>query len=82
MHAFEGKVAVITGGGGGIGRATGCLLARRGAKVVLADVARSVSNEAFFGGAHPEAYFEWNERVIRGRAEAQLLDGTPDPYLW
>lgn len=40
MKSVEGKVAVITGGAGGIGRATGELLARRGAKVVLTDIER------------------------------------------
>ena len=35
---FEGKVAVITGGASGIGLATGRALARRGARLVLADI--------------------------------------------
>lgn len=34
---FSGKVAVITGGGGGIGRAASVGFARRGAKVVVVD---------------------------------------------
>lgn len=34
---FSGKVAVITGGGGGIGRAASLGFARRGAKVVVVD---------------------------------------------
>jgi meso-butanediol dehydrogenase/(S,S)-butanediol dehydrogenase/diacetyl reductase len=34
---LEGKVAVITGAGSGIGRATATLFAREGAKLVLAD---------------------------------------------
>jgi NAD(P)-dependent dehydrogenase (short-subunit alcohol dehydrogenase family) len=38
MEEIQGKVAVITGGASGIGRATGALLASRGMKVVLADV--------------------------------------------
>lgn len=37
-YDFDGKVAVVTGGGGGIGRATALLLAERGAKIVVADV--------------------------------------------
>ncbi|GAA0504836.1 oxidoreductase [Paractinoplanes deccanensis] len=34
---FAGKVAIVTGGGSGIGEATAVLLAQRGAKVVVAD---------------------------------------------
>ena len=33
----EGKIAIVTGAGGGIGRATSLLLAREGAKVVVSD---------------------------------------------
>ncbi len=40
---FSGKVALITGGGAGMGRATSILFAKRGAKVVVCD--RSVSRE-------------------------------------
>jgi NADP-dependent 3-hydroxy acid dehydrogenase YdfG len=37
MSTIEDKVVIVTGAGGGIGSATARLLARRGAKVVLAD---------------------------------------------
>jgi glucose 1-dehydrogenase len=35
---FANKVAIITGGGSGIGRATAIRLAREGAKIVIADI--------------------------------------------
>ena len=35
---LEGKVAIVTGGGGGIGRSTSYLFAKEGAKVVVSDV--------------------------------------------
>ena len=38
MSAFEGKVAVITGAGSGIGRALALNLAKKGAKLALSDI--------------------------------------------
>lgn len=38
MHDFHDRVALVTGGGSGIGEAIGTLLATRGARVVLSDI--------------------------------------------
>jgi NAD(P)-dependent dehydrogenase (short-subunit alcohol dehydrogenase family) len=40
-------------------------------------------SDRFFGGQlSKDGFFEWNERVIRARAEEYLSNGSPDPYLW
>jgi NAD(P)-dependent dehydrogenase (short-subunit alcohol dehydrogenase family) len=38
MTGFDGKVAIVTGGGSGLGEAIGKALGRRGVKVVLSDI--------------------------------------------
>jgi 3-oxoacyl-[acyl-carrier protein] reductase len=62
---FEGKVAVVTGGGRGIGRETALLLAKEGAKVILNDVGSEVRG----GGADPSVV----ETVV---AEIRKTGGT------
>lgn len=64
-RAFEGKTVLITGAGGGIGRASALAFARAGAAVMAADL-----NE--------DAAGETARRIIDagGRAEARTLDVT------
>src|SRR4030042_5548075 len=41
MDRVKGKVAIVTGGAGGLGRAEASLLAEEGAKVVVTDIDES-----------------------------------------
>lgn len=49
MKPLQGKVALVTGGGSGIGSGTGVALARRGVRVILADVDGAAAQEAADG---------------------------------
>jgi NAD(P)-dependent dehydrogenase (short-subunit alcohol dehydrogenase family) len=42
---FDGKVAIVTGGGGGLGKQHALLLASRGARIVVNDLGGSMSGE-------------------------------------
>ena len=48
---MEGKVAVVTGAGGGIGREIAIMMAKAGAKVIVADIGASLTGEG--GSASP-----------------------------
>jgi NAD(P)-dependent dehydrogenase (short-subunit alcohol dehydrogenase family) len=51
MGRLDGKVAIVTGAGSGIGEPTARLMAREGASVVVADI--NVSDPAVFSRASP-----------------------------
>jgi NAD(P)-dependent dehydrogenase (short-subunit alcohol dehydrogenase family) len=48
---MEGKVAVVTGAGGGVGREIAIMMAQAGAKVIVADIGASLTGEG--GSASP-----------------------------
>ena len=79
--SLQGRVALITGAGRGIGAATGRLLARAGAKVALVDhdaagVARTVQDIGLAGG---DAY-HFTEDVTDSFAMERVVDRVVDDW--
>jgi NAD(P)-dependent dehydrogenase (short-subunit alcohol dehydrogenase family) len=71
---LSGKVAIVTGGGGSIGRATAELLASRGARVLIADLADSGEQSATVLAARGHDVVFQRVDVSREDAVAELVD--------
>jgi NAD(P)-dependent dehydrogenase (short-subunit alcohol dehydrogenase family) len=69
-NMLEGKVAVVTGAGRGIGRATAICLAANGAKVVVCDVGAAVTGEGQDAGPAQQVVAEIAQANGQGRAVA------------
>jgi len=78
---LDGKVALVTGGGGGIGRATALAMAREGATVAVADVAETMAAETIdaINAAGGQALFIAAD-VTRAAAVAAMVGTVIDAY--
>ncbi len=74
--SFDGRVAVVTGAGGGLGRTYALELARRGAAVVVNDLGGSVNGE---GGDHTAAQQVVDEIKAGGGDAAPNFDSVSTP---
>lgn len=73
---FDGRVAIVTGAGGGLGRTYALELARRGAKVVVNDLGGSASGT---GAAHSAADAVVKEIADAGGEAAANYDSVATP---
>ncbi len=81
MKEFDGKVALVTGGGSGIGRATALAFARHGTQVVIGDrdVQRGEETVSIISDAGGTATFQRADVLVAAQVEA-LVDHAIETY--
>src|ERR671930_778869 len=80
MKEFEGKVALVTGGGSGIGRATALAFARDGAQVVIGNrnVQRGEETVSMICAAGGTASFRRTDVLVAAEIEALVKHGVSE----
>ncbi len=73
--SFEGRVAIVTGAGGGLGRAYALELARRGARVVVNDLGGSRD-----GSGASDAAQQVVEQIVAAGGDAMANGGSVTDY--
>ncbi len=78
---LDGKSALVTGGGGGIGRAAALAFAREGARVAVADIAAEAAREtvALVNAAGGQA-ISLSGEVVRDAEVKAVIDGVVAAY--
>jgi NAD(P)-dependent dehydrogenase (short-subunit alcohol dehydrogenase family) len=76
---YDGKVCVVTGAGGGLGRAYALMFGSRGGKVVVNDLGGSFNGEGADSRAADKVVNEI--KAMGGEAVANYDSGTPPKFM-